>query len=98
MGLILSSEMQRFVDELVKSGRFATPDDVIRAALVALMQQDDLASMSTEEIEGVYPGLRGKIAAGVADLNAGRVRDGEEVFDELDRVEELASKGGRKTA
>lgn len=62
------------------------------------MQQDDLGSISAEELEAIYPGLRGKISEGVADLKAGRFRDGEEVLDDLDREDELANKAGRKTA
>jgi antitoxin ParD1/3/4 len=99
MDLTLTPELQRYVEQKVKSGQYATPQDVVHAALAALMQQDDLASMPVEELETLYPGFRQKIAEGLADIEAGRLSDGEEFFDQLEREErESFDKAGRKTA
>jgi len=99
MELTLTPEMQRSLEVRVKSGRYATPEDVIRAALAALEQQDEIAALSADELEAIYPGFRQKIAQGIADADAGRMSDGEEFFDKLDREErEGPAKVDRKTA
>jgi Arc/MetJ-type ribon-helix-helix transcriptional regulator len=99
MNLILTPEMQRFVDECVRSGQFATPEDVVLTALAALMRDDPLKSLSADEMEEMYPGLREKIAEGVRSADAGELVDGEEFFAELEREDqEAANKAGRKSA
>ena len=98
MDLTLTPEMQRFVEGKVKSGRYGAPEDVVRAALVTFMQQESLEGLTADELEVIYPGLRQKIAEGLADLREGRFRDGEEFFDELDREDDEADRAGRKTA
>ena len=95
MDLTLTPEMQRFVDAKVKSGQYAGPQEVVRAALATFMRQDGAASIPFADLELLYPGLRQKIAAGLADVDAGRMTDGEEFFDQLDHEERSA---GRKTA
>jgi predicted transcriptional regulator len=47
--------------------------------------QDWIRRASTAELEAKYPGLREKIAQGLADAEAGRLTDGEEFFAELER-------------
>lgn len=99
MDLTLTPDMQRFVDAKVKGGQYAAPADVIRAALTALMQQDNLASLPVEELDAIYPGFRQKIAEGLAAADAGRLTDGEEFFEQLEREErESDDQAGRKTA
>ena len=88
MELTLTPELQRFLDERIKSGRFSGPEEVVQAGLISLMQQEQVESFSTDEMEAIYPGFRQQIALGIADLDAGRARDGDEVFDQLDREEE----------
>jgi predicted transcriptional regulator len=56
-------------------------------------------SLTLEELETLSPMLRQKIADGLADVEAGRLGDGEEFFDQVDREErESFNKAGRKTA
>ena len=98
MELSLSPELQRFVDEKVRSGRYGSSQEVVLAALAVLMQHDGLEAYSTSELEVMYPGLRGKIAEGLQDLREGRVTDGEAFFDELDREDDAAGGTERKTA
>jgi putative addiction module CopG family antidote len=85
MGLTLDPELEKLIEEKVRSGRYATPQDVVRAGLASLEQQESIAAMSTEEFEAIFPGFRRKIAEGVADEQAGRMSDGEEFFDQLER-------------
>jgi Arc/MetJ-type ribon-helix-helix transcriptional regulator len=99
MDLILTPDMQRFVDESVRSGRFAAPEDVVLAALAAFMGDNSLSSMSSDEMEEMYPGFREKIAEGIRSADAGELVDGEEFFAELEREDqEAANKAGRKSA
>ncbi|HEY7117929.1 MAG TPA: hypothetical protein VH475_15185 [Tepidisphaeraceae bacterium] len=87
------------VEQMVTSGRFASAEEAVHAALAALMQQESLAKIPTEEFEAMFPGFREKIAEGLADLKAGRCQDGEAFFDELEREDqEQAARPGRKTA
>ena len=86
MTLDLSPEMQGFVDREVRNGRYEKPEDVVLAALARMMQLECVEKLSAHEIETFYPGLGAKIEEGLADLRAGRVSDGEEFFDEMDRL------------
>jgi len=42
MQLSLRPEIQRFIDEQVKSGRFPTPEALVEAAIVEMREADDL--------------------------------------------------------
>jgi Arc/MetJ-type ribon-helix-helix transcriptional regulator len=42
MQLALRPEIQRFIDEQVKSGRFPTPEALVEAAIVEMRNADDL--------------------------------------------------------
>ena len=64
MKVSLSTEMQRFVDEKVRSGQYATPDDVVNSALAVLSAQETENPQDTEE-------LRRLIAVGIAQLDRG---------------------------
>jgi antitoxin ParD1/3/4 len=96
MNLAISPQMQRFVDEEVRSGRYAAPEDVIHAALASLIQNRWLETASIDEVEAVLPEFRKKIAEGLADLRDGKMVDGEEFFDRLERDDNDAA--NRKTA
>src|SRR5688572_30468230 len=87
MNLSLHPHMQRFIEEKVKSGEYATHEDVVHAGLVSMMQQVDISKLSPEELEALYPDLRRKVAEGMEDIRAGRVSDGEAFFEELEREE-----------
>jgi antitoxin ParD1/3/4 len=68
MNVSLSPEMQRFIDENVRSGRYASSDDVVRSALSLLQTQDDL---TTEDIEE----LREALAPAIAQADRGEFVD-----------------------
>ena len=100
MTLSLSPELQKFIEERVRSGRYASAEEVVSAALAKLEQGERDAGASWEELEVLYPGLGEKITQGLSDADAGRVSDGEEFFSELER--EGSGEGdageGRKSA
>ncbi|HET6248101.1 MAG TPA: type II toxin-antitoxin system ParD family antitoxin [Tepidisphaeraceae bacterium] len=85
MNVLLGSELEKLIVARVRSGRYATAEDVIRAGLASLEQQEGVESMSTSELEAVFPGFRQRIAEGMADEKAGRMSDGDAFFDELER-------------
>ena len=69
MNYAFPSDVANLVDLQLKSGQFSNPDDVLRAALRALQdRQADIAA----------------IAAGYADLEAGRTHTFEEVSAEIE--------------
>jgi len=75
-------KFEEWVQERVDSGDYASSAEVIRAGL-RLLKED----------EAWRAEVRRKIAEGAADLRAGRVVDGEEVFARL-RAELDAPRGG----
>lgn len=85
MTVSLSDNLKSLVDERVRSGRYANAEEVIAAALLTLDQQEHLAELPLEQLEAAMPGLREKIAEGMADIRAGRFSDGDEFFADLER-------------
>lgn len=64
MELSLTPDLQRFVDEKVKSGQFASAAEVITTALELMKDQDE---MTPEDIEE----LRAELAVGLDQLERG---------------------------
>jgi antitoxin ParD1/3/4 len=60
----LSPDMQKFVDEKVRAGQFASASDVVNGALLALQTQETLSAEDLEE-------LRAEIAHGVSQADRG---------------------------
>lgn len=77
----LNEEQSRRVRDLVSSGKYASPADVVEEALSLLAQRD----AEREEI-------RRKVKEGLDDVARGDTFDGEEVFAELDRLIEDRSR------
>lgn len=72
MNVHLTDEQQKFVQQRVSSGRYASASEVIRAGLRVL-----------EEDEHWREAVRQKIADGVAQAKLGQFLDGDEVFKEI---------------
>ncbi len=70
----IESRHRRLVEKLVRSGRYASPGEVIHAAmrLLEAVERD-----RAEELEAIRRGLE--------DVKAGRTRPAEEVFADLER-------------
>jgi putative addiction module CopG family antidote len=90
MTISLDPDMEKFIADRVKSGRYASPQDVLRAGLATLEKHESIETMSSSELEAIYPGWRDRVAEGVADERAGRISDGEAFFEELEREEQEA--------
>jgi antitoxin ParD1/3/4 len=69
----LGNQLEAFVTNLVKSGRYHSKSEVLREG-VRLIQ----------EREARLAALDAAIARGIADANAGRVKPAAEVFDRLE--------------
>ncbi len=84
MTLTLTPELEAMIREKVDSGRYATADEVIEAAVRLLDAQDDHLAM-----------LRAKLQVGLDDLERGdTVLLTPELLDEIDReVEERFRRG-----
>ena len=94
MQLSLSPELEKRIEDRLRSGNFRSAEDVVAAALAALEQQDWVAELSREDFELMFPGVASKVAEGLEAARAGRVVDGEAFFDELEREEARQNKGG----
>lgn len=80
----LGRDMTSIVDEAMETGNYATRDDVLREGLRLVQQR--------ERKRAEFFAL---IDEGIADCEAGRVIDAEEVFRELDEeFAELERRGG----
>lgn len=87
MNVTVRPELEPFVNELVASGRYLCPDEVVYAALLFLKDQEDLRKIHLAE-------LRKEIAVGLEQANRGELLDGEEVFGRLqERIRKDAGQG-----
>ena len=74
MNVALAPEQEKFILEEVSSGKYSSPNEVVRAGLSLLMARED--QLRFEE-------FRKEIALGVDEANRGELIDGEEVFKKL---------------
>jgi antitoxin ParD1/3/4 len=81
MTVSLTPEMEEFVADRVASGRYPSPIEVVRAGLRLLEAQEQERAEALAEV-------RRKIAVGLKQADRGEVRDGEAVFDDLDRQDD----------
>lgn len=77
MNVSLTPELEQFVANKVKSGRYASASEVIREALRLLEEREQLRHLQKHE-------LQKKIAEGLDQLARGEGLPGEAVFAELD--------------
>jgi putative addiction module CopG family antidote len=85
MTISLPPELRDLVEEKVRQGVYASPEEVVRAALDHFLRQDD--DFAPGELDAL-------LAAGTADIEAGNVVDGKDVFDEI-RQASAARRQGR---
>ena len=84
MEVSFTPELERFIDERVSQGEYPTREDVVRAG-VDRMRQDDA------ELERV----RALVQAGIDSADRGELYDGEEVMRELhDRLVRMVEEPG----
>ncbi|MGK7874301.1 MAG: type II toxin-antitoxin system ParD family antitoxin [Xenococcaceae cyanobacterium] len=76
MNVSLTPELEEFVQEKVKSGRYQSASEVISEALRLFEEQSKIRQMQIEK-------LRAEVAIGIEQAERGEVFDGEEVVREL---------------
>ena len=76
MNVSLTPELEKLVQEKVKSGRYNSASEVMREALRLLEEQDQLRAIRLDEV-------RKTIAEGLESLDGGEGIDGKEAFDRL---------------
>jgi Arc/MetJ-type ribon-helix-helix transcriptional regulator len=74
MNLSLNPDAQRFIEEKVRAGQYATPEDVIHTA-IARLQSDELIELDDDELISIEEGL--------AQADRGEGRPWEQVREEL---------------
>ncbi len=77
MNVSLTPELEQFVADKVKSGRYNSASEVIQEALRLLEEREELRNIQKQK-------LRQKIAQGLDQLDRGEGLPGDEVFAELD--------------
>jgi Arc/MetJ-type ribon-helix-helix transcriptional regulator len=77
MKLNLSAETQKLLDEEMKKGRFTSPDDAVRTALLTLDQ------VRGEDIEDMDEQTQAALERAFAQSERGEARPWEAVRDEL---------------
>jgi antitoxin ParD1/3/4 len=88
MNVHLTDELERLVQNKVQSGRYNSASEVVREALRLLEERDELRAIRKDE-------LRKRIAEGLEAVKAGRVQNGEEVFDRIDAELDQLEQSGR---
>jgi len=79
MNVSLTPELEKLVQEKVKSGRYLSASEVVREALRLLQEQDQLRELRLEELRkfvavGVEQADRGQLAPLDVDATLARVR------------------------
>ncbi len=77
LSITLTPDLEDFVASRVASGLYPSVTEVIRESLRFLEQHEALLEIPAAE-------LRARIAVGVEQADRGELRDGEEVFQELE--------------
>ncbi len=78
MRITVPPEVENLINEKLRSGRYASAEEVVQEALHLLDDHDCLRELKLQR-------LRGQIAVGMEQANRGELVDGEEVFEEIRR-------------
>jgi putative addiction module CopG family antidote len=73
VNLTIPPDSQKFIEDSVKSGRYATPEDVVAAALRTLEDREKFADFQPTELDEL-------LAEGERSIAAEGTLDGEEAF------------------
>ena len=74
MNLSLKRDVQRRINERVNSGQFATPEDVVTAAVLALDQQEQFGDFEAGELDAL-------LAEGEQSIEQHGTLDGNKAFE-----------------
>lgn len=82
MQIVLPREVEQFVNELVASGAYASPGEVILESLLLLQDQTELERLRHE-------GMKKAVAIGLEQADRGELSPGSDVFARLrERIEQ----------
>jgi putative addiction module CopG family antidote len=73
MSVPIRADLQKLIDEQIRSGQYATPEDVIRAGLLALEQHESFGDFAPDELEAL-------IAEGEQSVTESGTLDAEEAY------------------
>jgi len=73
MNLSLNPDLQKLIDDRVTSGKYATPEDVVVAAIATLEQQENLGEFDERELDQL-------LAEGERSVQEHGTLDGEEAL------------------
>jgi antitoxin ParD1/3/4 len=79
MQLSLPPEIQKLIEDRVRSGQYQSSEDVIAAALSTLNQQETFGDFAANELEAL-------LAEGERDITKGDVLDADQAFAALRRL------------
>ena len=85
MNFALTKDLEQFIEERLRRGRYPSAEDVVRAGFASLRQQEAIESLSAGEIEAIFPDIRARIAQGLEEARIGKLTDGDAFFDQLER-------------
>lgn len=77
MNVNLTPDLEQLVQSKVKSGRYNSPGEVLREALLLLEQRDEVFGIPKDEIHR-------QIEEGWCSAKGGGLVDGDDVFDRMD--------------
>jgi predicted transcriptional regulator len=84
--ITISDEAKAVAEQLVREGRFGSIDQAFEAGIHHLVEWDDQAV----DLDDLSPEDRAAVEEGLADIEAGRVHDADEVFESLrERLRQL---------
>jgi putative addiction module CopG family antidote len=78
MDVSLDPELLRLIDEHIRSGRYATADEVMQAGLGALLQQESCGDFASGELNAL-------LAEGERSIEGGHAVNVDEVMGDLRR-------------
>ena len=76
MNISLTPDLEQFIQKQVNSGKYASSEEVVKAALQAFIQQHDL-------YKGRFDELQREIMIGVEASKRGEVIDADTLFNQL---------------
>lgn len=79
MNVSLTPELERFIGELVETGRFRSASEAVRAAVRLLQDREQERQVKLEA-------LRRDVGKGLEELDRGEGRPADEVFEEILRA------------
>jgi antitoxin ParD1/3/4 len=78
MNVSLTPELEKLIQDKVKSGRYLSASEVVREALRLLEERDRVQQIKLDA-------LRRELQVGIDQIERGEVVDGEEAFAEIER-------------